>query len=334
MAEEKRSICPKCGFSGDNPIECLKCGVVFAKYPGLVEHAAAGSLPAPVPAPEENAGEELARLRKRYGRQVIPHSDDGVIRSDRFEFDDPRIHAAALPAAFGFAILVKILFLPALLLDYFRVWIHEFGHAVISWCGSHRATPLALAPGFGWTNWNEEKSTVVYVCFLFLLGVMGYKGYRLRTWILVGIAAALFSLQTFFTFIASANFSDMIRTYSGVGGEFYLSALLIIAFYYKLPDRARWDFFRFLFLAIGMYVFVDVFYLWLRIVHDDSLIPWGTCIWGSTDANGDLNKLRDLHDWSKTTMVRTYLMTGIVCGVIIVVHYVVFLLKDLRKKVS
>ncbi|MCA9522508.1 MAG: hypothetical protein KC609_16130, partial [Myxococcales bacterium] len=207
---------------------------------------------------------------------------------------------------------------------------HELGHAIVAWCGSRAATPLVLAPGFAWTSSKPGKSTLVYVCFLFLLGVLGYYGYRQRRWFAVIVAAGLFVMQSYFTFVATNLGWEQSVLWSGVGGELILGAFAVVAFYYQLPERLHWDFFRYIFLLIGMYSLVSSTVLWWQVQSDPNLIPWGTGFGGRGDANGDMNRLHHLFGWSEKRLALTYLAVGFVGGAAVVAHYLLFLLSRLR----
>lgn len=322
-------LCPKCGFVGAHPSECPRCGLIFAKYRAAID---AGEPPRAVAPSNDHKRVADHQPGPSQSKSVVSSEAAGVLTS-LLEYNSELALRWALPAAFGFAILAKLTKVPALVLDYFRVWLHELGHATIAWCGSRAATPLVIAPGFAWTSNKPGKSTLVYLCFLFLIGVLGYYGARQKRWFAVVLAGTLFVAQSYFTFIASPLGWEQTVLWSGVGGELVLGALCVVAFYYRLPERLHWDFFRYLLLVIGMYSLLTTTTLWWQVRSDSSLIPWGTGFGGRGDSNGDMNRLHHLFGWSEARLSATYLATGIAGFVAVIVHYVVFLLRG-RERVD
>ena len=242
-----------------------------------------------------------------------------------------RRNALALPAAFGLAFLAKILILPGFLLEWLRAWLHEFGHAFAAWICSRAATPLVLAPNLAWANMRPEKSAVVYLCFLFLIGVTGYRALQARSRFLFTFAAALLLLQVIGTFVLGDRACDVLFLFAGCGGELVLGTLLMVGFYYRLPDRLRWDFFRYPSLVIGAHAFGAGLVMWLRALHDRSAVPWGTGFGGREDSGGDMNRLLDL-GWSLERLTHAYVTLALACGVVIGLHYVGFLGRALRDR--
>ncbi len=253
-----------------------------------------------------------------------PSAETG--HSYRFTFDDPVVNGLALPAAIAAAFLAKLLILPGFLLDWFRAWLHEFGHAFAAWLASHAATPLALVPGLAWASTSRDKSTFVYLCFLFLLGVIGFRALRARSWLLLGFAGTLFVMQTILTFGVSERTAERVMVFCGAGGELILSTLLVIGFHHRLPDRVRWDFFRFLALPSAVYVFGAAGIMWVRAQSDPRAIPWGTGWGGRDDPGGDMQRLMAF-GWSEGELTHAYLSLLVICSAVIVGQYLWFLWK-------
>jgi hypothetical protein len=193
--------------------------VVFSKFSAAITPAA------------------IAKQRQRVITHQIVNDDESTPEEREYEKDlaNPLAHLIALPAGVLVVLLSKLLVFPAMLLDGCRIWVHEFGHAFIGWFGSRAATPL----GLGWTNIGAEKSWYVYGCFLFLLGITAYRSWRNGYFYLVFLALLAFIGQTYFTYNAPQWLWERTVSYSGIGGEFYLSGLLIASFHYRLPRGIR-----------------------------------------------------------------------------------------------
>jgi hypothetical protein len=291
--------CPKCGKLSSKTSECPYCGVIFAKVV------------------EDPRIREWRREREQRSKLFA-----GEVK-DRFGYGGFAFHLAALPVAALTAVVLYYLVLPTLLLDWFSVFCHELGHSLIFWLSGRAATPLALGPGLGWASGKLEQSWWVFCCFTFLVGVIGASGIKHKSPGLIGLAAALLVSEIYFTFIASLDTWDAIMIYAGIGGEFVFGTLLTIGFYYRLPDKLRWDFFRFPALVIGLYTYGKAALLWHRVKIGAASIPFGTFL-KAGDEGGDMNRLVHGHGWSEQALVGVYLTTALVCGLTILVHYLLF----------
>ncbi len=241
---------------------------------------------------------------------------------NRFSFEDPRVNALAYPVALILAVLINaspllVIFFPL------QIWIHEFGHATVAWLCGRRALPLP----FGWTNVIPDRTWWVYVGILFLLGVLVWHSWRERLRWPIFLAGAIAVVQFYMTWIMSDWQYEMWLSFGGIGGEFYLSTLLMVCFYFKFPDQWRWDFWRFVFLIIAAATFFDSFWLWHHIDRGLADVPWGSIFGGAGDSNGDMNRLNGQFGWSVAQIVDTYTGLGNLCLIILLGAYLVFLVK-------
>ena len=241
---------------------------------------------------------------------------DTTIRSSR------GVDRLALPAAIGFVPLAKLTFVPWLILQWLCNWLHEFGHSFVGWFSSRAATPLALGPGFAWTSTEKDKSWVVFCCFVFLIGVVGYRALREKSRLLTVVSALLLLATLIFTFVLTDRQYRFVMSWSGIAGEFIFGALLCIGYHHPLPKKWRWDFFRFPALVIGAASLTDQTYKWLRIRAKKAEVPWGTGIWGAKDANGDMNRLLLNYGYGEPRLVRAYLSLAVVCWIAVIINYV------------
>ena len=213
--------------------------------------------------------------------------------------------AFAVPAALLAALILRALSLPALLLYGVRVSLHEFGHASVAWACSWKALPLPVGltlifPGRSWTVFSGMVAAV--------LG-LAYLGIWRRSAALV-VGPALFALALLVgTFALDLDTQEMCVTFGGCGGELVYGAALVLLFHHRLPDRSRWDFFRWAALALGAYVLVDAAMFWRDCAHDWSHIPWD----GAFGEDGDMTKLRDQHHWDELKITGRYVALARFC---------------------
>lgn len=236
---------------------------------------------------------------------------DGEPESSRWDPrspDSPWINALAVPLVVALAWLANHSPL-AFLLGGFKIWIHEFGHATVAWMSGYKALPLP----FGWTNIEPEKQGFVYGGGLFLIVVFGLAGWRERRPAPLLLAPALAAGQWWMTWRVPEWRTEQWIDFAGVGGEFYLSALMVAAFYFDLPEKFRWGTCRYLFLFIGAAGFLDTYGLWHDIAHGVEQLPWGTMLNGGDDVGGDLNKLHQGWGWTRERIVGNYTQLGRAC---------------------
>jgi len=248
-----------------------------------------------------------------------------LIAMPRDRFEDKRLGfiAGSLPLGILATLLLTWLVIPVVFLEWFTVWFHEIGHAVIFWLSGRPATPLSFGPGIGWTSGHLEPNLFTRICFTFLIGVIGFQGIKHRSRFLIGLAAALLMGELYFWFIADEDTWEAIMIFSGIGGQMILGALLVVGFYYRLPDPLRWDFFRFPALAVGLFSYGKCAWLWTQIHQGRALIPMGS-FRSNQDAGGDMNRLLAGHLWDEGFLIRVYVFTALICGLVILGHYAFF----------
>jgi hypothetical protein len=206
------------------------------------------------------------------------------------------------------------------------MWVHELGHATVAWFSGYRAMIT-----FAGTVTQLERSPFVYFGILFLLGLLFWHGWKEQKRFTMILAAILAIMQFLMTWVISRATYRMLLAFGGIGGEFYLSTLFMIGFYAKLPDKLRWEFWRYLSLIVGAITFWSSFWKWHNIERGREAIPWGT-FWGSRgDSGGDLNVLSGEFGWNSQQIIGTYTHLGNLCLLFIVGFYIYFWLQSRLK---
>lgn len=209
---------------------------------------------------------------------------------------------------------------------FWNMWIHELGHAVIAWFSGYRAMPTLAV-----TITSLDQSLFVYFGILFLLGLLFWSGKNEHQPWTMGLAVMLILIQFQLTWMTSRDTYEMLQAFGGVGGEFYLSAFFIVAFYFSLPRRLYWEFWRYLALIISASTFINSFTMWHRIDKGRAFIPWGTFWGGQGDGAGDMNKLTDWFGWSNNQIIDTYRILGDICLWILIGVYLYFLFRSSKQ---
>jgi hypothetical protein len=245
--------------------------------------------------------------KKSFELAQVLNDNTSSDNTDPFSFNNQHVNRFALPSAFLLSAIFHWLGLDLLLFG-MRLWIHEVGHAMVAWFSGRAATPLP----FGWTNVNPDRSPMVYLCFLTLWGLLFYTGWQEWKRLSIGIAVVAAIVQFGMTWFMSQDMFEMWLAFGGIGGEFYVSTLLVIGFYIPLPDRWRWDFWRYPALFMGASTFFNTFSFWHQVKRGMVDIPWGSLLGGGGDAGGDMNQLHDI-GWSDGQIINTYMAIGQVC---------------------
>ena len=240
-----------------------------------------------------------------------------------FDFDDPWAAWLALPIAVVVTVLAKLLVLPDMMLWYFfAIPVHEMGHALSGWLSGRRVIPVgALILMAGMTFYfSFERSLTVYLLLLAGLLRLFVFACRRSSVGLGGLALLLMLLQFKMTWAQSATQAKMLFTLGGLTGEYLLSTLLVLAYFYRLP-LPRWDFFRYLALMAGTYVLASAWWLWHRIAKGRAEMPLGSFLNGRGDSGGDLNQLMEVHGWTQSQLLQYFKHLGSICLWVVLVHY-------------
>lgn len=248
-----------------------------------------------------------------------PADDEFIL----FRFDDWKVNTFVPPVLLGLAWLITISPLNFFLRG-FQVWMHEFGHSTAAWLCGFRATPLPI----GWTPVEPVYSPFVYWGLLLLFALLFAAGAKERkVWPMVA-ALGLAGLQYYMTWkMPPARQEFWWGAFGGVGGEFYLSTLLMMSFWVQLPEKFKWGACRYVFFFIGATTFLGIWLRWGDIYRGIEEIPFGSMINGEEDAGGDMNRLMDDYGWKKFDIRRNYLLLGYGCWIALGVMWALFALR-------
>jgi hypothetical protein len=229
----------------------------------------------------------------------------------------------AFPIILLAVILVKSVF-PDFILFFFTTPVHELGHAAVSWLGGRFAIPIgAIIPMAGFTLSFYSRSSIIYVFVAGLLGATGFYALKRELHFLLCLSIALLYLQFQLTWEMSPDQWQMWMVFGGIGGEFVLGALWALCFFHPMPARLRWDFFRFLFLPLGLLALCSAVVHWNAIYSHREEIPWGTFLSGGADSGGDMERLK-AYGWSSDRIASSYHRLGLVCASAVILDYLCF----------
>lgn len=267
----------------------------------------------------------LGKTQKIVWKRTVPMPQQGFSDDDTdlMSFKNRYVSAFGFPALMVLGMLMNAVPIVDFFLRGIKIWFHEFGHATVAWLGGRRAIPLPI----GWTNIGAERSLFVYVGLLVLFGLMFWVGRReQRRWPMV-LAVVLAIVQFWMTWLLPVAHFETWLSFGGIGGEFYLCTLLMVSFYFPLPQYWRWDFYRYPVVLGAAYTFWGQIWLWRQIDQGRQAIPWGS-IWGGPN-HGDMNDLSQA-GWSNQQIIDTYNTLGNICLLVLLSVYIYFALKQNR----
>lgn len=253
----------------------------------------------------------------------------GGLFNDRFEYDNPWVNGLALPLALGLALLLDHTWLKHLVSNFFvNMWLHELGHAAIAWLSGY----YALLLPFVTFTYNQEKSLLTSGIVALFLGAALIAGLSGKHRYLVAVGGGGLVLQLVLTLLVPRRLTFEWLTFGGCAGEMVWSTLLLVSFHHRLPDKIRWDFWRYLALLIGAFGLVHALAQWTGVSHDLSTMPMGSALGGQDDGDGDMNRLLGVYHWTAREVVNAYLRLGYACLLLLGGYYAFFLRRALRKE--
>ena len=216
----------------------------------------------------------------------------------------PAKELAALAAMFGLAWLFVGTRLGEALAYLCRIQFHELGHALVAWSTGRRAVPLPL----GWTTWSLERSYVLVAMQLVFCALLAILGIREKKALALGAATALATLLAW-GLSTPLEASEVWVVAGGTVGEALLPALALLAFHAPLPERLRWDFWRWPLALLAVVALASVSRDDLAIGAGLRPIPFGTFLTGR-QGDGDLERLVNDYGWAHASLGPLFLALG------------------------
>ena len=281
--------CPKCQFDHEaQTTECLKCGIVFAKYQRF--HEALSTLPMPLEAvPGAPITLQEARVELTYRLLALPVA----------------LVVARLLVGSPLAPLVRI---------FVSMWVHEIGHAVTAWlCG------FGAFPGPWLTPISSGRLPVITIALAVGMGWGILQAWRAQSWPLVAGGTALLLLQLVGTALPTARAQALI-IFGGDAGCLVVGCLLMATFYARRESPLYRGALRWGCLALGAAAFMDAFGTWWSARHDLERIPFGE---NEGVGLSDPSLLLETYGWTIQAMIHRYVWLGVVCLGALALLYVV-----------
>jgi hypothetical protein len=282
--------CPKCQFDHElQTTECLKCGIIFARYQAALD-AAAKTANLAVPVAQAAA---------------LPQPTLPTVRDDSLR--ELKYRVFALPLALIVARLVPGTGL-RVMAGMLAMVLHESGHAITAWLTGRWAVPMLWV-----TMHGEHRSWWIVLALTAAIVFGGFQAWKAQQWGWVCAAGAMLILQLVFLSLPA----ESLIVFGGDGGAMVLATILMATFYAPRESALykswglRWGL-----LVIGALTFMHVYRTWSGPYED---IPFGE-VEGVNLSDPSL--LTEMYGWSVTQLVDRYLRLAMVCFVAMFAVYV------------
>jgi len=285
--------CPKCLFDHeDQTTECLKCGLVFAKY---ADHR---DFPVRVPGRSEK-------------------EPDGP-RTPREAREELTYRLFALPLALVAARLLVGSPAGHLVRVFLSMWVHESGHAVTAWlCG------FGAFPGPWLTPVSDDRLPLVTAGLALAVGWGVFQAWRAQRLYLAAVGVAVLVLQLFCTLLPVPRAKALIY-FGGDAGCLVLGSLLMMTFYARRDSAIYRGALRWGFLVIGAAAFMDAFATWWGARSDLDRIPFGE---NEGVGLSDPSSLTENYGWAVQSMIDRYVWLGVSCLCALAVAYAIGIMR-------
>lgn len=301
LGDEIGMRCPKCVDPAMQPLrvkgagdvaswQCRECGGLWLGDGAFfhLSRALSNSLPAP-------------RILAPLVASATPPAKKGSrLTHSRSQYDQGFENLIAVPLVLVLSFLVCSTRFGRLLASLVGMPFHELGHAAASWLSSRIAIPLPF-----FTFWFDDQSVLMGGIVASVLGWLLFHTYREKNWFMFASASVVTLAWAVATFIIDPRRTLMWQILSGALGEVVFGSFLLVAFHFALPDRLRWDFWRWIALVPAALCFTQATMLWRTVASDVSQMPWGSAIGAESD--GDMNRLVQQFHWNANDLAAVYL---------------------------
>jgi Zn-finger nucleic acid-binding protein len=326
LGDEMGMRCPKCidptmqplrvkGADGVGSWQCRSCGGLWLGD-GAFFHLASAlrtSLLAP---------RILAPLTASHSPPV---SKGKRLTHSRSQYDQGMENLIAVPVVMLLSLLFCSTNFGRLLAFLVGMPFHEVGHAAASWLSSRIAIPLPF-----FTFWFDDQSVLMGVIVASVLSWVLFHTYREKNWFMLASAAVVTLAWAVTTFLIPPTRTLMWQILSGALGELVFGAFILVAFHFALPDRLRWDFWRWIALIPAGLCFTQATMLWRTVSSDVSQMPWGAAI--GSESDGDMNRLVQQHGWTANDLADFYLNVAYLGLIALAIAYTYAAYRFLQRK--
>jgi len=331
LGEEVGMRCPKCVDPAMQPLrvkgaadagswQCRSCGGLWLGNGAFFElaHALRTSLPSPKVRAPLSAGLSSPSLPP-------PTFDGSSLTHSRSRYDEGMENLIAVPVVMTLSWLLCTTGFGRLLASLVGMPFHEVGHAAASWLSSRIAIPLPF-----FTFWYDDQSVLMGILVAGVLAWLLLHTYRESNRFMLCSVAVVLLAWAVLTFFVPPSQTLMWQILAGALGEITIGAFLLIAFHFPLPDRFRWDFWRWVALIPAALCFTHAMMLWRSVSSDVSQMPWGSAV--GTESDGDMNRLVQQFGWNANGLADFYASTAQLGLMALGVAYAYAIYRMLRKK--
>jgi hypothetical protein len=238
-------------------------------------------------------------------------------------FADPRADRWAVPVAFALAWPLNAVGLGLIPILFY----HEFGHAMAAWLCGRWAFAIPIA---GLTFHGRERSWIVTAGLVSALGWLLKRSWEEEDYGQLVVSTAGLLAMADLAFLVPTKEQEAFIIYGGCAGELFLAALVVVAFYWRVAPRLRWDFWRYPLLLTATCTFLHRAAFWGEAAAAPDQRMMGEKIATSRESDQDWVRLVKDHGWTSQEIADRYVALARACGGAIALHYLWFALVGRR----
>ena len=327
LGDEAGMRCPKCVDFAMQPLsikgapdagswQCQACGGMWLADGAFfaLSRALRASLPVPPP-------RSLAPATSRRPSVL----DGDRLQHSRSRFDEGYGNLIAVPVLLMVSWWICSGAFGRLMSFLVGMPFHELGHAAGSWLSSRIAIPLPF-----FTFWYDDQSYLMGFVVFSVLGWLMFHTYREKNRFMFASTCVVMAAWFVITFLISARTTLMWQILSGALGEIIFGAFILIAFHFPLPDRLRWDFWRWFLVIPAALCFTQAFRLWQSAANDTRNLPWGSALGEASD--GDMNRLVGNFGWTAEELADFYLNVAYLGAAALAAAYVYAIFRLVQRR--
>ncbi len=306
LGTEGARPCPSCegalepeetrAAPGHEILACPRCASAWLDGETLSALRSAHAPSRPPPARRPQAAEVPAPHAPRASAATSVGGAPARAVEHRVFAPGPAWELAALAGCFALAWVLTLTSFGEAIAILSRIQFHELGHALVAWSTGRRALPLP----FGWTSWSFERSTILVSMELLFPVLLTIHGLRERKPAAIAVAVALGCVFGAGLVIPLTTSEEWLVAGGNVG-EALLPAVALLAFHAPLPERARWDFWRWPLALVSIVALVSVVSHHADIASGARPVPFGSFVTGRA-GDGDLERLVNDYGWPSESL--------------------------------
>ena len=180
------------------------------------------------------------------------------------------------------------------------------------------------------TFWYDDQSVLMGLLVAGVLGWLMFHTYREKNWFMLASASTVLLAWAVITFLIPPTRTLMWQILAGALGEIVFGSFLLVAFHFALPDRMRWDFWRWIAWSQPRSASPTRSCSGAPCPPTCQQMPWGSAV--GSESDGDMNRLVQEFHWNANDLADFYLNVAYLGLTALAIAYTYSAHRFLKKK--